>query len=72
MSASREPCIPYTTSQHSSQCLEAEIAELERVMQLSLDDLTVRPPTPPLYFCNTLPLRRLVSIAPAPTWLGRI
>ena len=38
----RQRCLPYTTSQHTAKCLEAAIAELERLMQLPQNDLTVR------------------------------
>ena len=36
-------CLPYATSQHASKCLEAEIAELERLMQPPQNDFTERP-----------------------------
>jgi len=56
----RQRCLPYTTSQHASKCLEAEIAELERLMQLPQNDLTVRPTAAPAYFCNMSSRRRLL------------
>ena len=56
--STRQRCLPYTTSQHAFKCLEAEIAELERLMQLPPNDLTVRPTAAPACFCNTSYRRR--------------
>jgi hypothetical protein len=53
-------CLPYATSQHASKCLEAEIAELERLMQLPQSDLIVLPAAAPAYFCNVSSRRRLL------------